>query len=1170
MTFGGNDTVHWATGDGDDSIYASNTTDTGIKTLVLDDLNPSDVVFSFQGASLLLTVKATGEVIRVADQFLHAENLLTTPSTDNYGLDLIQFANGVTLNRAGINQRTGSDFVGLSFHNVDPNAVTISLPSMSNSSSGGSGHSPSTSSGVSIQINYGSQTDEFGNVYALDVWGLSDPSIRNLYGSTTLAPVLQGPALLDGVKMAFSVFASGSQVATSGDLASLIEQLNIQSNPLVNDDHNYNYSPVGTVDFPPANNRGGIILSLYSDFDVALNFLGTNVRDVFLGSRIVDGGGQLDDVVFAADGDDALYGYEGDDILAGGKGNDIIDGGDGVDLISGGAGSDLLYAGKGNDAIHGGDGSDYIFGDKGNDVLVGGHGDDVLQGGEGNDTYIYRLGDGNDRIQDAELLTSAEFEILKLADTVSTGVEFTRIGNDLLIRILATSETITVVNQLSSQHFAIEQIQFSDGINFNAADIAARLVVNGTSGRDIITGTTSSETINGGLGDDFLVGNSGSDTFVYHSGDGDDEIKELFTTPNTDVDTLKLADLNQSQIEISRVGNDMLLTTLATGERVKIVNQFGTDTNIIEKLEFANGTVWLSANFLNHLTLRGTNVADTLFGSSSGETIVGNSGNDSLTGGGGSDIYLYNRGDGADTIIENSADQFNGVDRLKLADISSNEVELVKTGTNDLLVKIAGTSQTILLVAQTYQYNSVIEEIEFANGSVWNSATIRYWMNEGSRYYGGTNMNDTLIGSYLDQTLEGGMGNDIIDGKAGVDYLYGGTGNDTLIISAAENGIYDRLDGGDGTDILSLDTLGFAVDVDLVTNNGEVRTGWTATLPAGGMSLIATVTGLEKIYATAFDDAIRADANANTINAGSGNDYIDGRSGNDTLSGGAGNDTIYGNTGDDTVDGGNGADYLDGGLGYDTLTYANSSSAITINLATGAAGGGDATGDTVFGFEYVTGTAFDDTFTGNSGSNSFLAGNGNDIFYVSGGVDNFYGGAGTDVASFAGFGFAVWVDLLDTSMEVYHRSGSNVAAGSWQTLVNLSEVENVIGTSFDDEMYGNTWANMFIGGAGNDKLSGAAGMDILNGGLGNDSLTGGTEADRYAYSSGIFGNDIINGFQDGLDKIDLTGSGLTFSSFTASQIGSDTILSYFDGTNTSTIKLAGMAIASIDANDFIV
>ena len=110
---------------------------------------------------------------------------------------------------------------------------------------------------------------------------------------------------------------------------------------------------------------------------------------------------------------------------------------------------------------------------------------------------------------------------------------------------------------------------------------------------------------------------------------------------------------------------------------------------------------------------------------------------------------------------------------------------------------------------------------------------------------------------------------------------------------------------------------------------------------------------------------------------------------NDTITGRGGSDTLFGEAGNDVVNGGVGGDILDGGLGIDTLSYATSSAAVTVNLLTGLASGGDAAGDQISGFERLTGSAHNDTLTGNTGANRLTGGIGADILKGGFGKDVF-------------------------------------------------------------------------------------------------------------------------------------------------------------------------------------
>ncbi len=125
--------------------------------------------------------------------------------------------------------------------------------------------------------------------------------------------------------------------------------------------------------------------------------------------------------------------------------------------------------------------------------------------------------------------------------------------------------------------------------------------------------------------------------------------------------------------------------------------------------------------------------------------------------------------------------------------------------------------------------------------------------------------------------------------------------------------------------------------------------------------------------------------------------------GNDTLIGGSGADSLHGGGGNDTIEGGAGADYIDGGAGTDTVSYANSTAGVTVNLGINLqASSGDASGDWIANVENVTGSAFVDNLYGNSGNNIIDGGGGDDVIYATGGTDTIIGGSGNDTLVLSG------------------------------------------------------------------------------------------------------------------------------------------------------------------------
>jgi Ca2+-binding RTX toxin-like protein len=164
-------------------------------------------------------------------------------------------------------------------------------------------------------------------------------------------------------------------------------------------------------------------------------FIGGSFENMFYGGGGADNltGGALQDRLYGQSGADSLGGAGGDDILYGGGGNDTIAGEAGNDRLYGGAGHDQLFG-----DLHGGvTGDDQLFGGTGHDRLHGGLGSDDLTGGAGRDKFIFRKGDGTDRVLDFELgldkidLRQTRFDADDLIFTQHSGyVEITFVGDD--------------------------------------------------------------------------------------------------------------------------------------------------------------------------------------------------------------------------------------------------------------------------------------------------------------------------------------------------------------------------------------------------------------------------------------------------------------------------------------------------------------------------------------------------------------------------------------------------------------------------------------------------------------------------------------------------------------------------------------------------------------------
>ncbi len=131
------------------------------------------------------------------------------------------------------------------------------------------------------------------------------------------------------------------------------------------------------------------------------------------------------------------------------------------------------------------------------------------------------------------------------------------------------------------------------------------------------------------------------------------------------------------------------------------------------------------------------------------------------------------------------------------------------------------------------------------------------------------------------------------------------------------------------------------------------------------------------------------------IIGGSGHDTLSGGLGDDTIIGAAGNDRIYGQAGDDLLDGGLGDDVIGGGPGSDTVTYADRSRSVSVDLGEGV-GGETGESDQLTSIENIIGGAGNDILRGDSQNNLIRGGPGDDTITGQSGQDSLYGDAGDD------------------------------------------------------------------------------------------------------------------------------------------------------------------------------
>ncbi|WP_321778676.1 calcium-binding protein [Sulfurimonas sp.] len=619
------------------------------------------------------------------------------------------------------------------------------------------------------------------------------------------------------------------------------------------------------------------------------------------------------------DGDDIVISGSGNDTIDGGTGNDTINSNGGNDTLNAGSGDDIVNSGNGHDIIDAGDGADSVDAGLGNDTITGGTGADTLKGGLGDDTYIFNIGDGVDTITDI-----GGSDVLRFGEGVTKDdISARRDGLDLIVAI-NDSDKITLNDWFKSSN-NIETFEFSDNSTWSKSEIAEMFVEEGLPG---VLYSRLGAIMSGGSGDDTYVYNKGDYAVAINDSyfQGDIELQAGNDTLQLS------GGINRTDVTFGTHGNDLIIKIEGehnTYDELKdyvVIRDWKNEKRGIETIIFSDGEElkinkdeafepinfsdsWIKGNYLldgddgdtlsgnsNDNLIEGNGGDDTIYGNAGADTIKGGAGddtiiadsetnpygtnapyndileggtgNDTLQGGAGDDTYIFNRGDGVDTIHDydsyrSTTTSYNaGNDTLQFGEgISATDLVFTTEGNNLIVgIKEEGVAFSDLAdkitITNWYNTNNKIENFKFRDGTELGTENIIMLGSQGD---------DSITGiNYGDNTITAGAGNDTVSGSANNDIIYGGADNDTI----SGNGGNDIIDGGTGNDTL----YGNA--------------------------------GADTIKGGAGDDTIIADSETNPYGTNAPyNDILEGGTGNDTLQGGAGDDTYIFNRGDgvDTI-----------------------------------------------------------------------------------------------------------------------------------------------------------------------------------------------------------------------------------------------------------------------------
>jgi len=801
----------------------------------------------------------------------------------------------------------------------------------------------------------------------------------------------------------------------------------------------------------------------------------------------------------------------------------------------GAGGADWIVGqGIGGDTLDGGAGDDVIFGHN-NDLLIGGTGHDLLRIQGSNITYQYNRGDGADEVQIA-LGTTANDTLALGAGITPADLWLSWSGTQLSVHVGPAGDYIAFDGEVGSDGSLLatgplQNITFADGTHWTLSQLASAPQL-GTDGGDSLQTFNVSGNLQGGASDDSLSGKAGNDTL--DGGTGNDWMS------GGDGDDIIYVDSNGDNA-LGGAGNDTVYSSApdATVSHPDVEHYILTGTADIGIHEWnAGGGVNFAGNSGNNRMIGGIN-SDTLTGGAGNDTLDAMGAvvvqsvvsNDYLDGGTGDDTYIISNLTGWDTIAGGADSNPGKLNVLKLGAAlpwyawNIHRVTDVQEGgsnTDAIEIDVGGASTGILVNGffdggSTSNANNPLQEIDFADGTVWNLAQIAAHVQTPIN---GTASADTLTAGAAAALMTGQAGNDKLTGGAGADWLDGGAGSDTLA-------------GGAGDDIYVVDATTDVVTEAAGGGNDAVRTSVTLTvLPAQVETIVLTGTagigatgnelantivgndGDNRLNGGAGNDTIYSGMGRDTIDAGDGNDLVQVPQDNneawntstyDSIRGGAGNDTLYGGAGIDTLDGGTGDDLMIGGSTAD-IYYVDSSADVIVEVANGLDDGRDS--DQVYSTASFilpihvenltlngtasingTGTAFTNILVGNAGNNVLSSGDGNDTLDGGAGADTLIGGIGSDQYT------------VDSASDVViEGDSSNAGRDSVYSAVSFTLGDNLeylrltgtgnstgTGNQLDNSIYGTSGSNVLTGNEGNDTLSGAGGADTLVGGIGDDT-----------------------------------------------------------------------------------
>ncbi len=542
----------------------------------------------------------------------------------------------------------------------------------------------------------------------------------------------------------------------------------------------------------------------------------------------------------------------------------------------------------------------------------------------------------------------------------------------------------------------------------------------------------------------------------------------------------------------------------------------------------------------------GTSIENAI-GGSGDDTLIGNKLNNTLTGGIGQDTYVFNQGDGLDTIIDADKNSTIILEDIDVKHLYQYKGTLYYSTSGDGLVVNLDHIQTWVISGKTYTSAEIKASAKTMTEVVGESilapnvdnAILTDLKNSSLT---GNKKDNILIGNDFDNKIKGGQGADQMSGRKGDDFYYVDNTNDEVI---------ERADEGN-------DTVRSEVDYTLSDNveNLELSGSRANNYGGDGVSRSSELLLLDGEQLSNDSEPLPIKAIGNELN-----NIISGNMANNILNGKAGADTLIGYEGDDSYYVDNIGDVIVeeryGNAGNDTV-YSSIDYTLENGLENLVLEGNAIYAIGNYENNKIIGNDKNNTLIGNGGNNILLGGKGDDTYifgestYVSNvitdteGKNNivfnnidesnlvlslnesrlYYGPNQLSSINFEINDSTYWTvngkeystNDLNNKYGFDVISHEDIVLGIGQKTARIiggytswRDTDDITGNSLDNTLVGDNSKNILNGGDGNDilqgngdddSLIGGFGDDILKGGIGNDTIRGGFGADQYHFNKG--------------------------------------------------------------------